>query len=369
MKKLLSFVLIFVLLTGSLFGSAAYAYSQNSSSKEGTSILKLFSKATDKKITSIASEYLDSIKAQFISDPLVLGITKEELSGAVLGDSFTVQVYDDYGKDVSSDQTASYPVIYDNNIIGILELFYDSKNDQYGYTFGKAYADELNSLKRNKAFSDDAELCVIFSENKLIATDGKNKALIREFNVDYSDPTESDCYQNEAESFAIQRTSYYSNPLPVPHVAQTGVCGIAAWAAVLNFRFGTTYTNNSLATAMSSGYCHGTSGNPNMTDYKNFANDMFSAGCTVGYNPPSFTTVKNCINNGKPIMGSWYSGSGSSKVYHAIIITGYVENIFNYTYTVKNPWYNYTQTIYVPDSTNVVYANAGVYWYLHQTVY
>ena len=27
--------------------------------------------------------------------------------------------------------------------------------------------------------------------------------------------------------------------LDVPHVEQTGVCGVAAWAAVLNYRFGT----------------------------------------------------------------------------------------------------------------------------------
>jgi len=344
-------------------------HSQDSRSNTDALILKLFSKTNDKKITSIASDYLDTIKEQFKSDSLILGISKEELTGAKLGDSFTIQVYDDLGKDVSSDQTVSYPVIYNNKIIGILELFYDSKTDQYGYTFGKSYADELNSLKGNNTFSDDSELSVVFFENKLIATDGTNKALIKEFDVDFEDPTGSACCQSEADNFAIRSTSSYLNPLPVPHVAQTGVCGIAAWAAVLNFRYGTTYTNNSLATAMSYGYCHGTDGIPNMTDYKNFANDMFNAGCTVGYNPPSFTTVKNCINNGKPIMGSWYSGSGSSKVYHAIIITGYVENIFNFTYTVKNPWYNYTQTIYVPDSSNVVYVNAGVYWYLLQTVY
>lgn len=36
--------------------------------------------------------------------------------------------------------------------------------------------------------------------------------------------------------------------------------------------------------------------------------------------------MKSSINNGKPIMGSWYSGSGTDKTWHAIIITGYVQN-------------------------------------------
>lgn len=367
MKKLTSFVLIFVLLVGSLFCNTAQASSQDNK-KAGTSVLNLFSKQTDKKATSVASDYLDSIKKQFKSDSSVLGISKEELSGSMLGDSFTIQVCDELGRDISSPESVSFPVIYDDRIIGILELFYDANSAKYGYTFGKAYADELNSLKDNKSINAESELFVRYSADKLIVTDGTNEALIREFKIEHTDPVDSDCYQNE-EVYPVRSMSSYSNPLPVPHVAQTGVCGIAAWAAVLNFRFGTSYTNASLATAMSSGYCHGTSGNPNMTDYKNFANDMFYAGCTVGYNPPSFSTVKSCIDSGKPIMGSWYSGSGSSKVYHAIIITGYVANIFNYTYTVKNPWYNYTQTIYVPDSNNVVYVNGGVYWYLQQTVY
>jgi len=69
-------------------------------------------------------------------------------------------------------------------------------------------------------------------------------------------------------------------------------------------------------------------------------------------------------------MGSWYSGATKGKVYHAIIITGYVENSSsNYTYVLKNPWYEDTQTITVTSASSVIYADAGYTWNLSQIVY
>ena len=106
-----------------------------------------------------------------------------------------------------------------------------------------------------------------------------------------------------------------------------------------------------------------------MDDYRDYANDVHDAGC-VRANSLSFSTMKSSINNGKPIMGSWYSGSGTDKTWHAIIITGYVQNsTSNYTYVLKNPWYDYTQTITVTSASSVVYADAGYTWNLSQSVY
>lgn len=120
---------------------------------------------------------------------------------------------------------------------------------------------------------------------------------------------------------------------------------------------------------MADDYSNGTGGIPNMDDYRDYANDVHDAGC-VRANSLSFSTMKSSINNGKPIMGSWYSGSGTDKTWHAIIITGYVQNsTSNYTYVLKNPWYDYTQTITVTSASSVVYADAGYTWNLSQSVY
>lgn len=69
--------------------------------------------------------------------------------------------------------------------------------------------------------------------------------------------TQSDQVMPESSQASVTPRSM-PNPLPVPHVAQTGVCGVAAWAAVLNYRFGTSYTNATLATAMADDYSNGT---------------------------------------------------------------------------------------------------------------
>ncbi len=273
---------------------------------------------------------------------------------------------------------------------------YDNTTDAYYYTFGKAYAENLNELRYESDVNTNANLIIGRVADKLFITDGSNVDVIYEMPVDQiasvsSVDIESVCdvlAQNVRASFsAINEVNTQSdqvmpessqasvtprsmpNPLPVPHVAQTGVCGVAAWAAVLNYRFGTSYTNATLATAMADDYSNGTGGIPNMDDYRDYANDVHDAGC-VRANSLSFSTMKSSINNGKPIMGSWYSGSGTDKTWHAIIITGYVQNsTSNYTYVLKNPWYDYTQTITVTSASSVVYADAGYTWNLSQSVY
>jgi hypothetical protein len=159
-------------------------------------------------------------------------------------------------------------------------------------------------------------------------------------------------------------TARYQVILPVPHVAQTGNCGVAAWAAVLNYRFSRSYSNATLATAMfNQGYISSTTATPTMQSYANYANANYSAGASVTSGVPSSTTVINSIGNSRPIMGNWESPnpSGSGKDNHAIIIVGYFSAAGNMTYTLKNPWYNYTQVISA-NVSNPVYSDAGYTW-------
>lgn len=393
MKKYLSFFLAIIFACS--MSVTAFAASSDSVSKIAPADLLVASETTSDSVDVLAAEHLTAMKLQFAGNPSALGFDVDELSGAALGSAFTLYVFNTNGQ-VVSDETLVYPVLYNNEIIAVLEAYYDNTSSAYYYSFGKAYAEDLNEIRYGSVVNTDANLVIGRIADKLFITDGSNVDIIYEMPVDQAttisvNEIENVCAvlsQNASTSFsAINEISVQSsqvvsdssqsivtprllpNPLPVPHVDQTGVCGVAAWAAVLNYRFGTDYTNATLATAMADDYSNGTGGIPNMDDYRDYANDVHDAGC-VRANSLSFSTMKSNINSGKPIMGSWYSGSGTNKTWHAIIITGYVQNsTSNYTYVLKNPWYDYTQTITVTSASSVVYADAGYSWNLSQSVY
>ena len=393
MKKYIS-IFLAVLLVCSM-SITAFAASNDSTEKIIPANLRVASEDTSAGVDALAAEHLSTTKCQFSGNPSALGFTADELSGAALGTAFTLYVFDTDGR-IVSDETLVYPIVYNNEIIAVLEMYYDSASSAYCYTFGKAYAEDLNEIRYESAVNTDANLIIGRIADKLFITDGSKVDIIYNMPVDQAATIStneiknvcSDLAKNVSASFSeIDRISVQSeqfvsessqsgatprllpNPLPVPHVAQTGVCGVAAWAAVLNYRFDTDYTNATLATAMEDDYSNGTGGIPNMDDYRDYANDVHDAGC-VRANSLSFSTMKSKINGGRPIMGSWYSGSGSDKSWHAIIITGYVQNsTSNYTYVLKNPWYTNTQTITVTSASSVVYADAGYTWNLSQSVY
>ncbi|MCG8499180.1 MAG: hypothetical protein MJB12_02070 [Firmicutes bacterium] len=379
-KNLLSMILATVMV----FSMSATAMAAPIESYD----LRVASEATITNVDNLASIHLSSMKSQFASNPSLIGFSSSELSDSSLGNAFTLYVFNENGQ-VISDDTQVYPVIYANQIVGILEVYCDSITSEYAYTFGKSYAEKLNNLRYVSNIDTSNNLIIGRIANKLFITDSNEVDIILDKTVDSTATISianlknicTNLHQNVSSDYttisesAIHSTTLQSkisaralpNPLPVPHVAQTGVCGVAAWAAVLNYRFNEDYNNATLAEAMAADY---TNGIPHMGDYRDYANDMHDAGCTLAYSPLSFTKMKRTINGGRPIIGSWYSGSGSDKSWHAIIITGYVENSSsNYTYVVKNPWHKDTQTITVTSSNSVVYPDSGYTWKLSQCVY
>lgn len=392
-KNLLSMILATVMV----FSMSATAMAAPIESYD----LRVASEATITNVDNLASIHLSSMKSQFASNPSLIGFSSSELSDSSLGNAFTLYVFNENGQ-VISDDTQVYPVIYANQIVGILEVYCDSITSEYAYTFGKSYAEKLNNLRYVSNIDTSNNLIIGRIANKLFITDSNEVDIILDKTVDSTATISianlknicTNLHQNVSSDYttisesAIHSTTLQSkisaralpNPLPVPHVAQTGVCGVAAWAAVLNYRFNEDYNNATLAEAMAADYTNGTNGIPHMGDYRDYANDIHDAGCTLAYSPLSFTKMKSSINGGRPIMGSWYSesgsnkswhsGSGSDKSWHAIIITGYVENSSsNYTYVVKNPWHKDTQTITVTSSNSVVYPDSGYTWKLSQCVY
>ncbi len=396
MKKIIISILMTTLLF-SLFTGVGAA-STNATKTTNSNVLRLSAMPCPENVELLALQHLIEMKEKLSVNPEALGFSDLELSKLQIGNSFSIYVFD---KDlcIISNDVYVFPLLYKNNIIGVMEVKYDTTTDSYCFTFGKSYGNELNNLKKKYTCAEDSGLIIGRIGDKLFATDGNKATILLDKKVDGSptvtidqinslfkdsvtkvssyyvtstDAVDREMMSSDNDSKSASQsalTKSYPNPLPVPHVAQTGVCGVAAWAAVLNYRFGTSHTNSTLDTAMQNGgYYNGSSGIPNMDDYKNYANDTHNAGC-VRKGKPSFSTLRSKINAGRPIMGSWYSGSGSDKKWHATIITGYIENTSSHTYYLKNPWYNYAQTITVTDSNSVVYSDSGYTWKLSTTVY
>ncbi|MCI9221534.1 MAG: hypothetical protein HFH94_17825 [Lachnospiraceae bacterium] len=363
--------------------------------EQGSKELYVASSAESMEVDKLAIEYLSKAKIMLASDSLTIGFTEYELKNALLGNPFSIYAFNEKGQFVPSN-TKVYPIFCGNQIVGIMEIYYNSTDSEYYYTLGRAYADELNKLRYSS--NVDFENIVFIGQvaDKLFVTDGKNVDVILEMPVEKMPTVSVSELEEICTNLTVDESTDYAvicepeldnvfttqnimplvsikdtRSLDVPHVEQTGVCGVAAWAAVLNYRFGTSYTNDSLALEMANGYTNGKYNAPNMGDYKNFANDKYDADC-VYTTPPSFTTVLNTIADKKPIMGYWESGSGTNFSTHAILITGfsYLNSVpADRYYIVKNPWYTYTQWISVTDPDSVTYVNGTRTWSLKSAVY
>lgn len=393
MKKLLSFILM-ATLSLSVYTGAVYASTTDIAKPEKSNALLLSGEPCPEDVKSLALQHLATMKSSLSANPEALGFSALEFSNLHIVNPFSIYVFDESLRLIPNDVHV-FSLIYLDNIVGVIEVKYDAETDSYSFTFGKSYGDELNKLQ-SKYTGNDRGLIIGRMGDKLFATDGKDATILLEKEVKGSPTVTLDQINSSSAAIASKASLDYfyatdaidgtiltpndnnqnvsplavPNPLPVPHVEQTGVCGVAAWAAVLNYRFTTSYTNSTLATAMENGgYVNGSDGIPNMTDYRNYANDKYSAKVVFASSPPSFSTLRSTINAGKPIMGSWYSGPASDKVWHALIITGYIQKTSSHTYYLKNPWYKNTQTVTVTNANSVVYSDAGYTWNLSQSVY
>lgn len=392
MKKIVSLFLAVVMLM-SIGITPAFA-----AEKEDVLNFKVSTTGSD-DISNLVSQHLRTMQAQMGSSCTAIGFDPDVFMNMTASSPFTVYTFDEYGEVVSDDVYMSL-LMYSGEVVGTIGVYYDSASESYQYSLGTSYADEMNLLLKGTKLEASEGIIIGRLGEKLFATDGSKAeilfenpmpiggtSLVKEVRIDdicniikenatatFGELTVNavsgvECAISTVDEAIQPRLA--PNPIPIPHVEQTGVCGAAAWASVLNYRFDTDYDNDSLETAMhDGGYANGTNGNPNMTDYRDYANDEHNAGCVYISSPPSFSTVRSAIGAVKPIMGCWSSGSGSDKVYHAIVITGYVKNSSsNYTYYVKNPWHEDATTITVTSSSSVVYVDGSYTWRLLDSVY
>lgn len=392
MKRIVSlFLAVMMLLCVSVVPAFAVENDETSSYRISTTC--------SEDISFLVSQHLRTLQKQIGSSCTSIGFDPIVFMNMTASSPFTVYTFDKHGEVISDDVYMSL-LMYSGEVVGTIGVYYDSASDSYQYSLGTNYADEMNSLLKETALEVSEGIIIGRLGDKLFATDGSKAEILFEYpmlvggaalakevcvddlcsiikknavatfcelTVDNDVGVARDrCMANEAAQPRLT-----PNPIPILHVNQTGLCGAAAWASVLNYRFSTNYTNYSLEMSMlNGGYANGTDGDPCMTDYRDYANDQHNAGCVYISSPPSFSTVITAIGSVKPIMGSWYSGSGSDKVYHAIVITGYVCNSWNsYTYYVKNPWYQNATTITISSSSNVVYVDGPYTWNLLDSVY
>lgn len=107
----------------------------------------------------------------------MLGLSERELEGASLGYAYTSYLFNENGK-ILSDNDLVYPVIYNGEIIAILEAGYDSLTSKYNYTFGKAYADELNKLCHAERTNASKKFMIGRIADKFFLTNGKQVDVI-----------------------------------------------------------------------------------------------------------------------------------------------------------------------------------------------
>lgn len=210
-------------------------------------------------LTSLAEQYLDESKLEMGVTCSSMGFDPNEFCNASLGLPYVTYRFDSQGA-VLSDDIYSFPMIYGNEIIGTICICYNEESECYNYSLGADCAEELNGL-RNSGLDTSNGLLIGNIGGKRFATDGVNAQLLLDMRLEVSEPVSmeqiqeicDELFQNPDVEYLLylpsdedssqppfatfNETRAFTNPLPVPHVKQTGVCGVAAWAAVLNFRF------------------------------------------------------------------------------------------------------------------------------------
>ena len=294
---------------------------------------------------------------------------------------------------IIANNSFSCPLSYNDSIVGIIGVVYDSTSNEVCCSLGKEYSYQLQMI-RDHAFKDDNEIAVCALLGDLIATDGKDIFVCTNDN-NGSQVLKNNTRELAQRLFSEAQSHYYpqrrmhlehdatidktrgvdplTNVLPVPHVPQTGgVCGTATLAALLNYRYGLSHTASGLLQLMNLlGYnSNAPSGSPTMDDYLRFVNYFYSGPFVTSFTLP-FANMLNAIDGGRPIMGSWFTGSPGSYAWHAVLIIGYIEHVYGqrYTYYIKNPWYSAPSVITVRSHSNVLYPAGGSVWKLNSVLY
>lgn len=83
-----------------------------------------------------------------------------------------------------SDDVYSCPLIYNNNIVGIIVVYHDKHTNEYYYSLRKQYADQLNDLRNSSLLNTTDGIVIGRLGDKLFATDGSEVEILIDFPAD-----------------------------------------------------------------------------------------------------------------------------------------------------------------------------------------
>ena len=124
-----------------------------------------------------ADQYLEEARMQLVSSCNILGFDRETFLNMTVGKPIRIYTFDGFG-DVLSDDVYSCPLFYQDNIVGIIGVYYDLADQQYHYSLGKMYADKLNEIWHSDTLSYSEGFIIGQLYDKLFITDGKEVEVI-----------------------------------------------------------------------------------------------------------------------------------------------------------------------------------------------
>lgn len=101
MKRFFSLFLAIILICS--MSVTAFADSVDSADSVSPAKLHVAREAGSDTVDMLAAEHLSTMKLQFAANPSALGFGADELSCALLGNAFTLYVFDTSGRIVSDD--------------------------------------------------------------------------------------------------------------------------------------------------------------------------------------------------------------------------------------------------------------------------
>lgn len=105
--------------------------------------------------------------------PELYGFNKNEVNSFKLGQSFNIKKYEN--GDIISTDIFYLPILYKNNVRGLLAVTYDSETNRYIANLSKSFSDGLEAAKSNKS---NKEPYTIVDINESIYTVNENNTIL-----------------------------------------------------------------------------------------------------------------------------------------------------------------------------------------------
>jgi hypothetical protein len=130
-------------------------------------------------VEELAIQHLAVLKSDLAESSEQLGFSQQELSGLQIGNPFSIYVFGSNSQLFSSD-TIVFPLLYADDIVGVMEVGYNNTTNEHNFTFGRSYADELNNLKSSFDVDISKDVVIARMERLFFATNGVSTVVLND---------------------------------------------------------------------------------------------------------------------------------------------------------------------------------------------